>query len=54
MSYIFKIKVISGIYFKQTFLCFEQLYHISLKYKLHLVYVSKKNFFVLNNYVIYL
>ena len=40
--YIFKVKVISGICFKQTFLCVEQLYHISLKYKLYVVYVSKK------------
>ena len=54
MSYIFKVKVMSGICFKQTFLCVEQLYNISLKYKLYVVYFSKKNFFVLNNYVIYL
>ena len=43
MSYIFKVKVISGICFKQTFLCVEQLYHISLKYQLYVEYVSKKN-----------
>ena len=43
MSYIFKVKVISGICFKQTFLCAAEFYHISLKYKLYLVYVSKKN-----------
>ena len=53
MSYIFKVKVISGICFKQTYLSVEQLYHISLKYKLYVVYVLKKIFFVLNNYVIY-
>ena len=46
MSYIFKVKVISGICFKHTFLCVEQLNHISLKYKLYVVYFSKKNFFV--------
>ena len=51
--YIFKVKVISGICFKETFLSVEQLYHISVKYKLYVVYVSKKNFFVLNNYGIY-
>ena len=54
MSYIFKVKVISGICFKHTFLFVEQLYHISLKYKLYAVYFSKKKVFVLNNYVIYL
>ena len=53
MSYIFKEKVISGICCKQTFLCAEKLYNISLKHKLYLVYASKK-FFVVNNYVIYL
>ena len=53
MSYIFKVKVISGICCKQTFVCVEKLYDISLKYKLYVVYVSKKNFFELNNYVIY-
>ena len=44
MSYIFKVKVISGIdlCFKQTFLCAKKLYNISLKHKLYLVYVSKK------------
>ena len=52
MSYIFKEKVISGICFKQTFLCAEKLYIISLNHELYLVYVSKK-FFVVNNYVIY-
>ena len=39
MSYIFKVKIISALCFKQTFLCAEQLYHISLKYKLYLIYV---------------
>ena len=53
MSYIFKVKVISGICFKQTFLGAKKLYNISLKHKLYLVYVSKK-FFVVNNYVIYI
>ena len=43
MSYIFKVKVISGICFKQTFPGAEELYNISLKHKLYLVYVSKKN-----------
>ena len=42
MSYIFKETVISGICYKQTFLCAEKLYNISLKHKLYLVYVSKK------------
>ena len=42
--YIFKVKAISGVCFKQTFLCIEQLYHISVKYKLYVVYVSKKNY----------
>ena len=54
MSYIFKVKVISGICCKQTFLCAEKLYNISLKHKLYQVYVSKKKFFVVNNYAIYL
>ena len=42
MSYIFKEKVISGICCKQTFLCAEKLYNVSLKHTLYLVYVSKK------------
>ena len=42
MSHILKVKVISGICFKQTFLCAEELYLISLKCKIYLVYVSKK------------
>ena len=54
LSYIFKIKVISGICFKQTFLCVEGLNHISFKYKLCLIYVSNRLFFVLKNYIIYL
>ena len=53
MSYIFKQKDISGICCKQTFLCAEKLYNISLKHKLYLVCISKKIFEV-NNYVIYL
>ena len=43
MSYIFKVKVISGICFKQTLLCAKKLYNTSLKHKLYLVYVSKEN-----------
>ena len=43
--YIFKVKVISGICFKQTFLCVEQLSYMW--------YMFQKKFFVLNNYVIY-
>ena len=43
MSYIFKVKVLSGICFKQTFLCAKKLYNISLKHRLYLVYVSKEN-----------
>ena len=42
----------SGICFKQTFLCAEELYHISLKYKLYLICVSNKLLLVLKNYVI--
>ena len=44
MSYIFKVQVISGICFKQIFLCAEKLYNISLQYKSYLIYVSKKTF----------
>ena len=43
MSYIFKVKVISRICFKQIFLYAKKLYNISLKHKLYLVYVSKEN-----------
>ena len=49
LSYVFKIKVISGIYLKQTFLCVEELNQISFKYKSYLIYVSKDIFFVLKN-----
>ena len=52
MSYIFKVQAMSGICFKQTFLCAEELYHISLKYKLYLICVSNKLLLVLKNYVI--
>ena len=41
-SYIFKVKDISGVCFKQTFLGAKKLYDVSLKHKLYLVYVSKK------------
>ena len=67
MSYILKYKLytlqICHVYiqskshiwymFQTNFFCVEQLYHISLKYNLYVVYVSKKKFFVLKNYVIY-
>ena len=43
----------SGICFKQTFLCAEELYHISLKYKLYLIYVLKKSviIFIFCNFI---
>ena len=53
MSYIFKEKVISGICFKQIFLCAEKIYNISLKYEPFGI-CFKKKFSVVNNYVIYL
>ena len=50
MSCIFKVKVISGICFKQTFLCAEQLHHIQAASGICL----KKKFFVMKKYIIYI